>query len=274
MTTACRLVQCGAILLGTAILASLFATPSVSASAPWIATGLAGCGLVLTAIMDSPAAALDAKTNHIHGCCALRLPVCGGVLTIDWPEYKYALALASVPAYALAEQARNPRPGRRTPTNQIGGVWASRDAFCTAVWPRFPRSAGDTTGSRKPILCAPLVSCSHRRLPCLSLRIRAALAALAVAILCALVICSRRWLLLVVPGIAASVWLSSTHHRLIPSLAQLLLHDEGATTRQSRGLISGGSALRAFEDPPPHGDWAWSIQQCSTGAISVQQLLA
>lgn len=253
MTTACRLVQAGAILLGTAILASLFATPSVSASAPWIATGLAGCGLVLTAIMTPRRRLWTPRRITFTGVALCAFLFVAGVLTIDWPEYKYAWlsplyqhmpSLSSLGIQGLGEGLQ---------PNQIGGVWAAATAFCTAVGLASLGRQGDTTGGRKPILCASWLAAVIGACLVFLSGSRAALAALAVAVVCALVICSRRWLLLFVPGIAALCMAQASHHRLIPSVAQLLLHDEGATTKAVTRLDIWGSALRAFEDHPLTG---------------------
>ncbi|MCZ7664322.1 MAG: O-antigen ligase family protein [Thermoleophilia bacterium] len=242
-------LRLGAWLFVVASLASLWATPDLSASLPAVLQLLAGAALVLILAgwMEKKRPAGISTTSRLLDACLL---LGFGVLALTllgtrWPEYKLSFlsglygALPSLRSLPLGILSREMSP------NQAGGILATFVAFGLA--PAFTRSrVSGALLRRQRIAARALVGAGT--VVVFMTGSRAALAGIAAALLLVTVAAGRRWLW--VPGIAAgTLALASGVDRSVPGhLLGLLIRDETIGTKLVARLDIWSSALNGIQD--------------------------
>lgn len=251
------LLRLGAALLALAALISLVASPDRRTSLPYVIQVLVGAGCVL-AVTGRPVARIRRRLTPdrlitifiVLGYVAITAIL----LSTRWPVYKLSFlgglyaALPSIRSLPISLFAQGLTP------NQAGGLMATFAAFGTAV------AVGDTV----TIGATDAETFPHRRRQRIVAGIlgicgtgvvfmtgsRAALAAVGVAVVIALVVRDRRWLLPAAVGAAVMAGIAFIRPDAPRAVLDIFLRDETIETKLVARLDIWRSVLRAIQDHP------------------------
>ena len=255
MSRGLTLVSWGAALIGLASLASLLATPIVSASLIWVVFVLLGAAFVLAASGGHPrrlAAWLTplrlTRLFLLLGYIILAV----ALFATRWPSYKlswlgplfaYLPSVRSLPVTWLAEGIQ---------PNQTGGVLAASVAFALTLCLAGRRglAAGGVEGwtlqaARGLAVAGAVVVFMTGS--------RAALAAEGIALVFALMLRGRQWRWMPGGVVGAILLMAVVWPHVLQGLVGLLLHDETVDTKIVARLDIWASALRGIVDHPVSG---------------------
>ena len=246
------MVRWGAALVGLAAMASLFATPILSASLIWVIFIVLGAALVLAMSAGRPRRAAAWLTP----LRLTRLLLLLGYLLLAmaffatrWPTYKLTwlgplfASLPSVRSLPVSWLALGIQP------NQAGGVLAASVAFALTLCLAGRRGL-KAVGVGGWTLQAARILALVGTIVVFMTGSRAALAAVGIALVFALMLRGRRWLWLPGGVVGATVLLAVIWPHVLQGLVGLLLQDETVDTKMIARLDIWGSALSGIVDHP------------------------
>ena len=241
--------------MGLAALASLLATPILSASLIWVAFVVLGAGFVLAMSTGRPrrlaAWLTPLRLTRLYLLLGYAL-LATALLATRWPAYKLSWLgplyahLPSVRSLPVAWLAAGVQP------NQTGGVLAALVAFAATLCLAGRRGLAAHDGKGWTLQAARILAVVGTIVVFMT-GSRAALAAEGVALIFALMLRGRRWLWLPGAVIGATLALAIVWPHSLRWLVGLLLRDETVDTKMIARLDIWLSALRGIADHPYSG---------------------
>ncbi len=236
------LVRLGSALVGTGLLLSLWASPNRLASLPWFLVGAVGVTLVLVLAGPLlPRLRRTLKVEHLVwfflGTAFVSLVVT--LLTSRWPAYKLSW-LNQV--YAALPSIRSlpwewVQPGLSP--NQTGGMLA----ICTAFSSTVAVAPGIAKRQRVPAIVLAVAGVTGVYIT----GSRAALAGLAIALLCLGIVLAWRWLWIWGPALLLTI-LGFLASGTVQRVVTFFVHDETLDTKLVARLDIWTSAANGIQD--------------------------
>ncbi|GAB4251584.1 MAG: hypothetical protein Kow00122_09260 [Thermoleophilia bacterium] len=246
-------LRLGAWLFGLAAVASLWATPDLGASLPWVIQTVLGAALVLAGAEWARRAPGDRSSRYATRL--LDAYLAGGwvvlavmLLGTRWPTYKLSFlssvygALPSIRSLPLGFFAQG------VPPNQAGGILATFVAFSLAPALRRLPPRNEPGALRRQHVVGARTLAAGGSLVVFMTGSRAALAAIMAALAVLLIARNRRWLWATAGLAGAGAVAAALDPSLLGHVLGLFLRDETLETKLVARLDIWSSVLAGIQD--------------------------